>query len=185
MHILEYSNYLIQPTQEALLIKPIRKLYNKDKTKNKEKFLQTMSLIYFYVDPRSTYNYITNDEERFQAILKQEGLPKNFTITKEIQEAIDEYRKHCITTSFLLLQDTKIAIDKVREFLRDVDLNKLDDKGKPIYTIQSVTTAIRQIPQLAKDVLEAEKAVSKEIEEQGRARGGNDNLHVMENGIDL
>jgi spermidine/putrescine-binding protein len=103
MHILEYSNYLIQPTQEALLIKPIRKLYNKDKTKNKEKFLQTMSLIYFYVDPRSTYNYITNDEERFQAILKQEGLPKNFTITKEIQEAIDEYKKHCITTSFLLL----------------------------------------------------------------------------------
>ena len=94
-----------------------------------------MSLIYFYVDPRSTYNYITNDEERFQAILKQEGLPKNFTITKEIQEAIDEYKKHCITTSFLLLQDTKIAIDKVREFLRDVDLNKLDDKGKPIYTI--------------------------------------------------
>ena len=73
----------------------------------------------------------------------------------------------------------------MREFLRDVDLNKTDDKGKPVYTIQSVTTAIRQIPQLAKDVLEAEKAIAKEIEEQGRARGGNENLHVMENGIDL
>ena len=185
MHILEYSNYQILPTQEALLIKPIRKLYNSDKTKNKDKFLQIMSVVYFYVDPRSSYNYITNDEDRLQAIIKQEGLPKNFTITKQIEEIIEEYKKHCITTSFLLLQDTKLAIDKVRQFLRDVDLNKVDDKGKPIYTIQSVTTAIKQIPQLAKDVLEAEKAISKEIEEQGRARGGNENLHVMENGIDL
>ena len=169
MHILEYSNYQILPTQEALLIKPIRKLYNSDKTKNKEKFLQIMSVVYFYVDPRSSYNYITDDEDRLQAIIKQEGLPKNFTITKQIAE----------------IQDTKLAIDKVREFLRDVDLNKTDDKGKPVYTIQSVTTAIRQIPQLAKDVLEAEKAIAKEIEEQGRARGGNENLHIMENGIDL
>ena len=185
MHILEYSNYQILPTQEALLIKPIRKLYNSDKTKNKDTFLQIMSVVYFYVDPRSSYNYITNDEDRLQAIIKQEGLPKNFTITKQIEEIIEEYKKHCITTSFLLLQDTKLAIDKVRQFLRDVDLNKVDDKGKPIYTIQSVTTAIKQIPQLAKDVLEAEKAISKEIEEQGRARGGNENLHVMENGIDL
>lgn len=144
-----------------------------------------MSVVYFYVDPRSSYNYITDDEDRLQAIIKQEGLPKNFTITKQIAEIIEEYKKHCITTSFLLLQDTKLAIDKVREFLRDVDLNRTDDKGKPVYTIQSVTTAIRQIPQLAKDVLEAEKAIAKEIEEQGRARGGNENLHVMENGIDL
>ena len=159
-----------------------------------------MSVVYFYVDPRSSYNYITDDEDRLQAIIKQEGLSKNFTITKQIaeiieelnqrfsrplREIIEEYKKHCITTSFLLLQDTKLAIDKVREFLRDVDLNKTDDKGKPVYTIQSVTTAIRQIPQLAKDVLEAEKAIAKEIEEQGRARGGNENLHVMENGIDL
>ena len=45
-----------------------------------------MSVVYFYVDPRSSYNYITDDEDRLQAIIKQEGLSKNFTITKQIAE---------------------------------------------------------------------------------------------------
>ena len=182
MHIIEYNNYTIEPTQEALLIKPIRDLYNKDKSKNKEKFLQQMSVLYFYADPRSTYNYIVDDDERLQAIIEQEGLPEDFKITEDLDNALQEYKKHTITTSYLLLQDTKIAVDKVRQFLREVDLNAQDDKGKPLYTINSITQTIKQIPQLSKDLLEAEKIVSKEIEEQGRARGGN-NKTLFEDGI--
>lgn len=182
MHIIEYNNYTIEPTQEAFLIKPIRDLFNKDKSKTKEKFLQQMSVLYFYADPRSTYNYIVDDDERLQAIIEQEGLPKDFKITEDLDKALQEYKKHTITTSYLLLQDTKIAVDKVRQFLREVDLTAVDDKGKPLYTINSITQAIKQIPQLSKDLLEAEKIVSKEIEEQGRARGGN-NKTLFEDGI--
>lgn len=40
------------------------------------------------------------------------------------------------------------------------------------------------IPKLVKDLTEAEKAVVKEIEEQGRARGGN-NKKLFEDGINL
>ena len=182
MHIIEYNNYTIEPTQEAFLIKPIRDLFNKDKSKTKEKFLQQMSVLYFYADPRSTYNYIIDDEERLKAIIEQEGLPEDFKITEDLDKALQEYKKHTITTSYLLLQDTKIAVDKVRQFLREVNLNETDDKGKPLYTINSITQAIKQIPQLSKDLLEAEKIVSKEIEEQGRARGGN-NKTLFEDGI--
>lgn len=184
MHIIEYNNYTIEPTQEAFLIKPIRDLFNKDKSKTKEKFLQQMSVLYFYADPRSTYNYIVDDDERLQAIIEQEGLPKDFKITEDLDKALQEYKKHTITTSYLLLQDTKIAVDKVRQFLREVDLTALDDKGKPLYTINSITQTIKQIPQLSKDLLEAEKIVSKEIEEQGRARGGN-NKTLFEDGINI
>lgn len=56
------------------------------------------------------------------------------------------YKKHCVTTSSELLEATKIAINKVREFLMNVDLTAVDDKGKPLYTISSITTAIKQIP---------------------------------------
>ena len=66
-----------------------------------------------------------------------------------------------------------------------MDLNAVDDKGKPLYTINSVTTAIKQIPQLAKDVMEAEKVIAKEIEEQGRARGGNQNKTLFEDGFNF
>ena len=96
---------------------------------------------------------------------------------------MDAYKKHVITSSYLLLQDMKVAIDKVRQFLREVDLTAVDDKGKPLYTINSVTSAIKQIPQLSKDVMEAEKIITKEIEEQGRARGGNQHKTLFEDGF--
>ena len=84
MHLIEYDNYQIKPSEEALLIGPIRKLYNNDKSKGKNKFLQMMSIIYFYADPRSSYNYITDDEERLKEILIQEGRPKDFKIDKTL-----------------------------------------------------------------------------------------------------
>lgn len=182
MHLVEYNNYQIEPTQEAFLIKPIRDLYNADKSKTKNKFMTQLSVIYFLVDPRSSYNYIIDEKDRLKAIIEQEGLPANFKIDKKLQEAIDIYKKHTITTSYLLLQDTKLAIDKVRQFLRDVDLTETDDKGKPLYTINSVTSAIKQIPQLAKDVIDAEKAITREIEEQGKLRG-TANKTLMDDGI--
>ena len=172
MHLIQYENYQITPTEEAFLIKPIRELYKADKTKNKDNFLTQCSIIYFLADPRSSYSYIIDEKERLKEILIQEGLPQNYKIDQKLKEAIEIYKKHVITSSYLLLQDTRIAIDKVREFLRNVDLNATDDKGKPLYTINSITTAIKQIPALAKDLQEAERIISKEIEEEGRARGG-------------
>lgn len=183
MKLIEYINFEIKISDEALLVKPIRLLYNKDRSKNKEQFIRQMSYLYFYADPRSSYNYITNDEERSKAIIAQEGLPKDFKPSKELEEAINIYKQLVTTTSLLLLQDTRVAIDKVRDFLRNVDLNLLDDKGKPVYTINSITSAIKQIPQLAKDLAEAEKLVTKEIEEQGRARGSQGSKTLMDDGI--
>lgn len=183
MHIVELQNYEVVPTQEAFLIKPIRQLFNADKSKNKEKFFQQLSVIYFMVDPRSSYNYLSDEDDRLKAIIEQEGLPKDFKIDDKLKEAIDCYRTHTITTSYLLLQSARIAVDKVREFLKEINLNAEDDKGKPKYTINTITTALKQIPQLAKDLQEAERAVSKEIEEVTTARGGNERKKAFEDGI--
>jgi hypothetical protein len=62
-------------------------------------------------------------------------------------------------------------------------LDEEDDKGKPKYTINSITSALKQIPQLAKDLQETERTVIKEIEEVGRARGGNERKKAFEDGL--
>ena len=64
MKLIEYKDYKIVVSDEALLVKPIRDLFNKDTSENKEKFMQQMSYMYFMIDPRSTYNYIIDDNER-------------------------------------------------------------------------------------------------------------------------
>lgn len=184
MHLIEYDNYEIKISPEALLVKPIREIWEKDKTKNKESFLSQMSFMFFMIDPRSTYSYITDLAERADEIIMQEGLPKDFQPSEDLKKAMEVYEKHTITSSYALLEAAKIAVDKVGKFLKEVDLNTLDDKGKPVYTINSITSAIKQIPQLAKDLVEAEKVVAKEIEEKGRARGGN-NKTIFDDGFDI
>ena len=83
-----------------------------------------------------------------------------------------------------ILEDTRVVIDKLRKFLREIDLTECDDKGKPIYQVNTITATIKQIPELAKSLVEAEKAVNKEIIEEGRARGGN-NKTIFDDGINL
>ncbi len=183
MKLVRMEGYQLKVADELLLLKPFRKLYKADRTKEKQGFMEFLTIIYFVYDPRSDYSYITNEKERMQEVCQTNGIkePKIGTIE---QQCIDLYKKLTTTISQELLQSTKIAISKVREFLETLNLNDKDDKGKPLYTISSVTQAIRQIPQLAKDVMDAEKAVAKELQEQSKVRGGAE-LHIMENGIDL
>ena len=171
MKLITYENYEIKIADEALLVGPIRKLYNKDRTAKKEAFLQQMSILFFYADPRSSYSYITDDKLRLEAIIEQEGLPANYKLSKEMLDLIELYKKMITTTSLLLLQDTRTAIDKVREFLRNIDLDERNNNGMPVYSVATVTTTIAKIPQLIKDLNDAEKTVTKEIEEAGRTRG--------------
>ena len=182
MHLVEYINYEIKPTQEALLIKPIRKLYNQDKSKNKEKFLQALSVIYFYIDPRSSYSYIVDDNERLEAIIEQEGLPDNFKITGELADAMECYRKHCTTASSLLLQTTKMTIENMRKNLNSIDYTSLEEKDK-VTAMKNIAAITQMIPKIVKDLSEAERAVEKEIEEKGTARGGNESKSLMDDGI--
>ena len=183
MHILEIVDYNIQLTEEALLIKPIRDLWNADKSKTKEKFMQQCSVLYNMADPRTSYNYILEEDERLKAIIEQEGLPKDFKIDEKLQKAIDVYKAHTMTPSLLLLRRAQKSADKLGKFLEDVDFTATDDKGKLLYPINTVASAIKQVPSIVKDLQDTEKIVTKEIEEEGRARGGNESKKAYEDGI--
>ena len=74
MHIIEFQDFNIVPSPEIMLIKPFRRLWNNDRSERKEKFLQQISYCYFMLDPRSTYNYITDLEERAAEIIPVELL---------------------------------------------------------------------------------------------------------------
>lgn len=181
MKLVKVIDYQVTFEDELLLLKPFRQLYKSDKHRDKRGFMDFLTVVYFTYDPRSDYSYIVDEDRRLNEVCETNGieLPK-FT---ELQKTcIELYKQLTTTISQELLKSTKTAISKVQTFLETVDLTKTDDKGKPVYTINSITTAIKQIPQLAKDVTEAEKAVTKEIVEQGRARGSSEKT-LMDDGI--
>ena len=170
MKLLKYEGYNITFEPELLMLKVFKKLHKRDKTRDKSKFIQELAFIYFFSDPRSDYQYITDEDERTESIIEGEGLPSDWKVEKELQEAIDYY-KSFNPTAALLLEDTRVAVDKLRKMLRDIDLEKVDDKGKPIYTLNTVVATIKQVPALIKDLDEAERTIAKEMIQNDRVRG--------------
>lgn len=183
MKLLKYEGYKITIAPEALALVPFKKIWNRDRTINKDKAISEISYIYFMVDPRSDYQYLVDAEERSKAIIEDTGMPSNWKPDKLINEAMEFYGKFKPTAA-LLLEDTRYAVEKLRKLLRDIDLEEKDDKGKPVYTLNTITATIKQVPSLAKDLDEAEKALANEMRNSGRMRGQGEKT-IMEDSLDI
>ena len=172
MKLIKIENYQLTIADEALLIKPIRKLYNQDRSASKEQFYKQMSYLYFMVDPRSTYSYILNEEDRAKEIIAQEGLDKDFKPSPLLQEAMEVYKKHTVTPSQELLNAALTAAHTVSAFLRKPDiLEQEDDKGKPKYQISSITAALKNVEGIVASLQNLQRKVESELTEQSKARG--------------
>lgn len=181
MRLIKTENYELKIADEALLVRPIRKLWNQDRTKNKETFYKQMSVLYFVYDPSSNYAYITDEKERLKEVLEQESI-KDFHNTAEFKDAVEVYKKLVRTPSSELLNDVRLTVDKMRQALTSINFDDLEEKDK-VSAINTVATVIAKIPKLVKDLSEAEKAVTKELEEQGNARGSQE-LTIGDMGLD-
>lgn len=170
MRLFKYEGYKITIAEEAFALVPFKKIWTRDKSITKNKAIAELGYVYFMTDPRSDYQYIVDEESRKNAIKEGEGLPKDWEPDNIVLDAIEFY-KTFKPASALLLEDTRVAVDKLRTLLREIDLGKVDDKGKPIYTLNTITATIKQIPALVKDLNEAEAAIAKEIAQSNKVRG--------------
>ena len=178
MKLIEYDGQNFKIADEALLVRPIRELFRKDKSTRKDEFWKQMSYLYFMCDPRSTYQYIVDEDAREREIVRQEGLGKDWKPSSQLKEAMDIYKTHCTTTASLLLSDMRHSIEDVRFILRKLgDQSRLEsaedeessvalDKILPV-----MTKTIKEIPELAKALVEAEKALAKDFATEDTARG--------------
>lgn len=170
MKLFKYEGYKITISEEALLLKPFKDIWKRDKSQNKEKALSELGFIYFFCDIRSDYQYIVDPEDRIKEIKLGEGLPENWNPDKLILEAIDFYNSFK-SSAVLLLEDTKIAVHRFREMLNSINFKELDSNGKPVYPMHTVLNTIKQVPELVKALEDAEKSIAKEISQNDKVRG--------------
>lgn len=184
MKLIKYEDYQVKIADEALLVRPIRRLFNADRSQRKEQFLQQMSYMFFMIDPSSSYSYILDMEERSQEVIKQEGLPNDFRPSQFLIEAMEIYRKLTITPSQKLLQAALVAADTVSRFLTDPDiLTAEDDKGRPKYQVSAITTALKNVEGIVTSLQNLQKKVEQELDEKGRHRGSQE-LTILDDDSD-
>lgn len=170
MKLIEFDGQDFKIADEALLVRPIRELFRADKSKKKEDFWRQISYMWFMCDPRSSYMYIIDESERAKEVIAQEGLGENWKPSALLREAMEVYCKQSTTTAALLLEGMRKGIDNLRRFLSEVDLFATVN-DKPVYQVATVTSALKQIPELAKALIDAEKALAKDFATEDTARG--------------
>ena len=172
MKLIEFDGLEFKIADEALLVRPIRELFQKDKSKKKEEFWKQISYLWFMCDPRSNYQYLVDEELRSKEVKIQEGLGEDWKPSELLKDAMDIYRKQTVTTASLLLEGMRKGIENVRKFLAEVDLFAVDEKTqKPLYQVSTITSALKQVPELAKALSDAEKSLAKDFATDDKARG--------------
>lgn len=174
MKLFKYEGYEVRVAPEALLLAPFKRLWNRDKSKTKDKALLELSFLYFYCDPRSDYQYITDDETRMEAVKKGLGLGDDWKPDTMLNAAIVFYHSFDSNAAKLLRRAAK-EIDKAEQILDN--MTPTDYKS-----IKEQFAAMKMIPELANMIVEAEKALNTE-EQFGEARGSIEK-GMFEDGLD-
>lgn len=164
-------------------IKEFRKIVSKDKTKNKTKAKTEIAFVWFYADYKSDFSNEIDEDKKIREIIEILDLPKNWTKDKDVDAAINRYKELTKTPSTILLEQTKKTITKLSIFLENIDFDKLDKNGKPIYDMKKVVETTTQIPKLIATLREIEERVREEQENIEKEIRGNKNLEVYEDGI--
>ena len=163
MNIFEIENNVVTYSPQALMLAPFKKIWDEDKSEGKLIANLTLSFVYYMIDERSDFMHILNTDEREQAVKEAIQLPEDFNgRSEEILDAISFYSKMSETTSTKLLQSTRLVLQKISEFLDNVDLNERDERKKPIHDIGKITGSVEKIPKLIRAINEIEKEVIKE-----------------------
>lgn len=185
MKIFEMHDYSLTIAPEAWGLLPFKAILKKDKSRNKETAFKEMLFIYFYVDIRSDYMYITNDLEREKEIIKDVGLPEDWTMDRQVQEAIAFYRERSVSVIGKLYQDALKSVGDMSEYLRITDelLRERTNNGATVTTLPMITTAQEKLPKIMQNLKAAYKEVLAEQKElEGRTRGSR-TMGLFEDGL--
>jgi len=165
MRIFDLVNNQLVISEEVYVLTPFKKLWDRDKTKLKERALAELGFIYFMEDYKSDFSDIVNETDRFIEVVGVLDLPKDWVEDQVVKDAREFYRKRSEEiTPLLLLRDSKVVIDKMREYFREVDFLALDDKGRPKYDIDKLARVVERSASILENLSKLELMVKKEVQ---------------------
>jgi hypothetical protein len=169
---IEGGNVKFQP--EFLAVPSFKKIWDKDKSKNKHKAYNELSYVVFLCDNTLSNPYRSMSENLRSEVLKRDVLGKlDYKISEDLERALKTFNQLKETTSSRLLKAAKIAADKLADYFEDkVDFDLLDLNGKPVYSARDLASNLGAVGKIIESLKKLEEQVTKEQLDGGMARGG-------------
>lgn len=146
-------------------------IWDRDKSKNKDKAKTELAYIYFLYHPMSQYLAYSSDEME-AIIVKDLFKTETYVPDNDLKQAIKKFKELSETPSTGLLTDARKAVSELRTFLRTVDLSERSKSGLPVYKASEVTKTLSDLDKVEDSLRKLEERVRKEEVSIEKARGG-------------
>jgi hypothetical protein len=183
MRLFDMINHQLAISEEAYVLQPFKAIWDRDKTKLKERALAELGYIYFMEDFKSDFSDIVDAGERDAEVVGVLGFPPGWKEDKIVSEAREFYRKRSEEIlPLLMLRDAKGVIDKMRDFYRNVDFLATDNHGKSKYDIDKVARVIERSAGILENLTKLENMIKKEVQSK-KDKIGSKTKATFEDGV--
>jgi len=183
MNLFQMIEYELHISEEAYALAPFKKILDNDKSKNKETAMKELAFIWFMSDIKSDYNYILNEKDREEEIIKDISLPKTWKKTSTIQEAIDFYKNRSKTISSTILENSLFIANTLSNKMRKiVTEDENSDNMLSIKEIDQVASGLSKMPGIVTALQKLEQTVLKEQSEKSSHVGSQEKA-LFEDGL--
>lgn len=185
MKLFEIKDFSLIVTDEAWGLLPFKAILKKDKSRFKEIAFKEMLFIYFYSDIRSDYVYIVDNKIREKEIIKDIGLPEDWKIDFITSQAIEYYNSMSLSPIAKLYKSSLKAADDISKYLENTDeiLQQRTAAGAVVTQVSTITSALKAVPGIMKDLKTAYKEVLSEQKDlEGKTKGAR-SFGLFEDGL--
>lgn len=170
--IFDISNGEVVLTPEALAIPSFKKIWDRDKSKDKTRALDEIKYVVFLCDPvKSPYKDI-EEIEKAEIIRKDIFGESKWQPDEVIIEAMDKYTELRFTTTLRVLKSAKTAVEQLSNYFAEVDFKAKDTMGRPLYSANDLAANLSRVGNIVKSLNILEEAAKKELSDSGRVKGG-------------
>lgn len=177
------------PGIRQLIDKDMRKLFTRDRTKNKTKYTQDCIVIYYMGDPKSPARQSgLSDAESLRMAIEQAGLDKDYMPDELVQRLIKKYYSQNITEAGKVVENIQKGLHNINLSVSAIN-DILNEKLQQGYTLDELPTILQmvdnvnkksgELPALIKKLEEAKQNLMYEKETE-LARGGGAVLSSMD-----
>lgn len=163
MFDIDINNNVIVREPGVLLISEFKKIWDSDKSKDKNEALKIFAYIYFKCDFKSPYRN-TKTKEELPGVLKQDlNLPKDFKETKEICLAEEKYIDLQTTKSLKMILSAEKALDQITKYFEDFNITSIEEDEKS-NSINKLMSNLKQVDEVATKLESVKDKIAKELE---------------------
>mgnify|MGYP003627614140 FL=1 len=152
---------IVHPSPYACTILEFKGLKNKE-----------LAFVYFMIDHRSAYSVYEWEQREIEVKISIFGNDSKWSPSTKVLAACEKYEKLIETSAVRLLKAAKESIVKLEKYFRFVDLNAMDDRGKPIYAAKDLINNLEKMGKVVDGLTRLEDIVKREEQAANMNRGG-------------